>query len=87
MDPQLERTLPPADLDLVGVKHQVAPFWLEEIATLLRRGASDAEIVSGLRTTTVDYAGVIPAIPLDDEQCKALIADVRSLVAEQSPPL
>jgi hypothetical protein len=71
----------PMDLDLVGTRHPVAPYWLEEIALLLRRGATDSEILAGLRAPDSDDAdSSAGTFPLDDEHANTVIAELRSVI-------
>jgi hypothetical protein len=69
----------PSDLDLLGSKYNVAPYWLEEIALLLRTGASDAEILTQVQSTAGDDANSARTIPLTDEAIISLIAELKGL--------
>jgi hypothetical protein len=58
----------PPDLDLIGSKYNIAPYWLEDIVMLLRAGASDAEIPAQLRTPDSGAHPTDQTIPLTAEQ-------------------
>jgi hypothetical protein len=61
-----------------GNKYHVAPYWLEEIAMLLRHGASDAEILAELRTPSGEDPNNAQVFPLPDDQAAALLQELRS---------
>ena len=81
--------LAPVDLDGIGTKYSVAPFWLEEIVAMLGSGASTPEILTGLRTPE-DGTPSLRTFPLTDEQATPLIAEMRALIVspsdDQVPP-
>jgi hypothetical protein len=77
--PRDESAPPPAELDLIGTRYSVPVYWLEEIATLLRAGKSDAEVLALVQTPTDDVA-TRRTIPLPEEQCTALVAEVRRFI-------
>jgi hypothetical protein len=68
------------DLDLVGTRHSVAPYWLEEIVLLLRRGATDSEILADLRTPAGGVVNSAETFPLNDEQTSTLVVELRAFI-------
>jgi hypothetical protein len=80
MSAHLNPILSPSDLDLVGLKYHLAPYWLEEIALLIGDGASDAEILTELQTPDAGDHTTARTIPLTVEQCNTLFSEVRELV-------
>jgi len=78
----LHGTPSPIDLDQVGSKYPVAPYWLEEIAQLIRSGATDAEILSNVQNPD----GRFSAIKLPAPRCRLLFAELRELLAPEQAP-
>jgi hypothetical protein len=70
----------PSELDLVGSKYNLAPYWLEEIVLLLRAGASDAEILDAIQTPDDGDHTTARTIPLTAAQCTVLFAELKELL-------
>jgi hypothetical protein len=75
-----DSTPAPIDLDLVGSKYHIAPYWLEEIALLMRAGVSDAEILAQIQTPDHGDHTVAHTIPLTVGQCSVLFAEMKELL-------
>jgi hypothetical protein len=74
----------PIDLDLVASKYRIATLWVEEIVLLLRNNVSDAEILADVQNPAGADGGSPQAIPLADERCRALLADLKKLLTRSS---
>jgi hypothetical protein len=71
------------DLDQFGTRYDLPPFWLEEVVASLRRGASDSEILTQLRSSSSVDALNAQTFPLPDEQAAGLLRELRLYIQKR----
>jgi hypothetical protein len=82
MSPHADATPSSAHLELLGSKYNIAPYWLEEMVLLIDSGATDAEILFDIQHPAGEDGTSLQTIPLTEEQCRGLLADLKALVKQ-----